>query len=687
MNKNFDDVSETTADTIKPDFTSDHAVFKIADAVDLKTNRMKRLTHTKNPNLLSPISIAPITAKDAVFNYLSAPMVKKSDDGKSLILSHWPKSMDDHTILDSGENYVVRTTGVFRKAKNGSADFKVTNIAIKITGFEHMYILDESKNYAPSCVEIIKGQATLASGKTYPWEVEMKNYKNIFQELTKRYGAITLSKKSGDELDVYLSDLYEAAINLNPVPEISVQWSGWYELESKPAQYLIGKEKTGSCFANLADCDKLSIFSKGLDFLRICNQPTSAIILFEFMHAAFSRFWLKKAGIGWNMCLLVQGETNSGKTSLLKLACDILNHDRTAGLIQLGSSTEAGMRRTLNTEFRDTMVCLDDFSNSNSKSTRNAYELVEAALRLVGDDSGRIKAGSGQKTVREKADCVLAVTAEEHFNLAASSQSRYITIHLHREKRNPDGSIITLGTVNKDYLTLFQSRPEILHGYFSLFIKYLTENGYRITEEIKAKALLYRQEYASVFELGRLVDAAVRLNIQADIICAFALWSGLASAETSALSASMKNAILSTIKEQERLFFEAVPSKVFIQALADCFDFSKEVAPDEDQYLEYPESFVGFYSKKDGTVWLNKETVNSRVLAYIHREGIHFRISEKNIPKLLHDDGYTKATFTTKDGVEHASYLPRSKKGSSSCRKGMYVFYTDKIKDFFYKED
>ena len=93
-----------------------------------------------------------------------------------------------------------------------------------------------------------------------------------------------------------------------------------------------------------------------------------------------------------------------------------------------------------------------------------------------------------------------------------------------------------------------------------------------------------------------------------------------------------------------------------------------------------------FIDSTEGTYWLNKEIVNAAVQAYIRDEGINFRTSMKNIPQLLCAEGYAKANVRIKDGREHFTYLPRSRKGTSSQRKGMYVLYASKLKDFYDEE-
>lgn len=666
-------------------FVSDKALFTIKKAEQICTKLPVTPADNKAVEVIGPVKVIVPSAKDAIFTKLSAPRVKLNED-KELVLAEWSKAVDDHSIIRTGENYVIRTTGTYQKMKNGP-DVRISNCSLKIIAFEHCYILDEKNNYEPSCIEKIKGVAYVSNGKSYAWSIEVENYKTLFSVLTKKHGDITLSTKAGDGIDTYLSDLYSAALDSNTPLTITTEWGGWYEIEQQSAKYFIGRRNKDSTLLNIADTDRINVLARGVDYLKIGRLQKEIAVLFMFIHAGFSNFWYKKAGLGWNLCLIVQGVTNAGKTSVLETAADILNADRKAGLIQLGTSTEAGARRILNTMFRDTFCCYDDFSNADARTSQNAHNLVETALRLIGDGSGRIRAGTGIDVIREQANCVLAVTAEENFQLGASSYTRYLRIFLNRAVKSANtGEIIKDGTIDFAVLAHFKEHPEILKAYFSLYIKFLTENGYKIADYIRKNLAVYRQRFND-FQVGRLVDSAVRLQFQADIIAHFMQWCGATTEYVSSVTSIFSSAIRSTVKAQEELFLQSTPAQLFLKAVLNSFDFSKQLAPTEDDYLYSSGIYVGFRDDSEGTLWLDKEVVNSTVAQYMRNEGINFRTPFSNIPKLLFTEGYAKAVVTVKNGKEHFTYLPRSRKGSSAQRKGMLVLYTNKLKGFYDEED
>ena len=134
------------------------------------------------------------------------------------------------------------------------------------------------------------------------------------------------------------------------------------------------------------------------------------------------------------------------------------------------------------------------------------------------------------------------------------------------------------------------------------------------------------------------------------------------------------------------MFQENTPAQVFLKALVNCFDFSKQLAPTEDEYLYSSGIYIGFRDDSEGTFWLDKEVVRNTVASYMRDEGINFRTPFSNLPKLLYAEGYSKAVVSMKNGKEHFAYLPRSRKGSSSQRKGMLVLFANKLKEF-YEED
>ncbi len=676
-------INDPAPDEKPEQILSDAAVFKTVEPSKSFT-KLPAMSKTKNIEIHRPVSIDSANSTNASYVNYSAPDVRLAE-GNTLHLAAWKKQADDKTIIRNAETYVVRTNGTYQKTKNGT-DLIISNSFIEIEGFEHFYTLDEKNNYAPLCTEIIKGFAHLNNGKKYPWEIPLSKYKQLFTELTKKHGDITFSTKAGDSIDHCLSDLYTDALDKHKPVTITVDFSGWYELEGHPAAYLIGKKNTTSKLADVSSLNRRDIMRSGLNFLSIGRNKHEIAIIFLFMHAGFTNFWMKKGGIGWNMCLVLQGQTNAGKTSVLEVSVDVLNDNRKSGLIKLGDSTEAGARRVLNTIFRDTFCCFDDFSNADEKTSRNAHNLVETALRLIGDEAGRVRAGAGMEVIREQANCVLAATAEEDFQFSASSYSRYLRVLLKRPvKSSETGAVVSNGTLDFSALSYFKDHPEILRTYHSLYISFLTEKGYEIVDYIRRQTPIYRQSFNS-FQIGRLVDAGVRLKLQADIIGQFAMWCGFAEAEAKAWVDLLDSAIAPTVKAQEELFEESTPAQVFLNALVNCFDFGKQLAATEDEYVYSAGLYVGFIDSTEGTYWLNKEIVNAAVQAYIRDEGINFRTPMKNIPKLLYAEGYAKATVKMKNGKVHYTFLPRSKKGTSSQRKGMYVIYISKLKKF-YEED
>ena len=676
-------ISSSETETLPEVFVSNEAAFKILKAEKIFTKLPENIVHSKSVELLGPAKTIIPTLKDAVFVNYSAPCVTRSPKNE-LLLCEWSKSADDHTILKNGDNYVIRTTGTYQKVKN-RPDVKISNCTLEITAFEHLYALDEKNNYYPTCHEIIKGIAYVSNGNRYPWSVELKDYKGLFTMLTKQHGDITLSNKAGDGLDNYLADLYSCALQNDTPVSVVTEWSGWYEIEGRQATYYIGHRNKDSSLVKTDKMDRVAVLSSGLNYLKVGFDQKEIAVLFLFMHAGFTNFWYKKAGLGWNLSLVVQGVTNAGKTSVLETAVDALNQDRKAGLIQLGTSTEAGARRILNTVFRDTFCCYDDFSNADERTSRNAHNLVETALRLIGDGSGRIRAGAGIDVIRETANCVLAVTAEENFQLGASSYTRYLRIFFRRAVKSQNGELISNGTIDFDILSYYKEHPEILAAYFSLYIRFLTEKGNEIVSNIRQNLQSYRQIY-NQFQVGRLVDSAVRLRLQAEIIGQFILWCGAAAELANTVTSLLCSAIESTVRAQEELFQENTPAQIFMKALVDSIDFSKELAPTENEYLYSSGLYIGFRDDTEGTIWLDKEAVKNRVSFYMKNEGISFRTPFRSIPKLLHTEGYAVAIVTIRNGKEHYTYLPRSRKGNSGQRRGMLVLYTKKLK-LFYEED
>lgn len=479
-------------------------------------------------------------------------------------------------------------------------------------------------------------------------EVDTDDYKAIFTDIRKKFPDVAIPAINASTFDEYLADAAKKAVDVPVIHEAVL--SGWTVWDSR-AHYVIGTDPyyKHHTFPEQIACPE-SVVARAQEFLEIGHKNTQIRILWLAFHMAPLLYWLERANLAFRATFFVRGGTNLLKTSVVRTITDVFNGDRQRAVIRL-NSTPAGIQNVI-AKLCDTVVCVDDFSNTEVRSRSQAISAAEALIRAVGDgvfptkcDPENVKHPL-QRSVRS----VVVMTGEEGLNLGNSSNLRMIILPVRK------------GTFDGKKLEPFQRHPEFLRDYAAVFINYLKENGQSLIENMRDRFLDYRNAYAEVVSVPRLAEAGAILRIVVDCIGAFLREKGMALENELYLSAIDKALTYSENESNEER-----PERLFLEALKDLIGARNfKIAPNEAAYALAEDDFVGFIN--DEWLWLRPHDVYQEVLRYYASIGKDFLVKPKRLKEMLYEAGIIRGIEDER--THKREYVFRAKKGS---RKRMIV--------------
>lgn len=482
-------------------------------------------------------------------------------------------------------------------------------------------------------------------------EVAAGEYKEVFSAIRKKFPDLAIPAFNASTFDEYLAAAVKKAHDVPVVHEAVL--SGWTTWDGM-AHYMIGTDPyyKRHSWPEQLDCPE-AIIAKAQQFMEIGHNNPQITMLWLAFHLAPLLFWLEQENLAFRATFFVRGGTNLLKTSVVRTITDVFNGDRQRAVIRL-NSTSAGTQNVI-AKLRDTVVCVDDFSNTEVRSRSQSISAAEALIRAVGDgvfptkcDPENVKHPL-QRSVRS----VVVMTGEEGLNLGNSSNLRMLIIPVHR------------GTFDGKSLEPFQRNPELLRDYLAVFIHFLEAKGPELLAGVRDRFIDYRSAYAETFSVPRFAESGAILRIVADCMASFMrTFNGDFDKER------FHTAIYDVLQYSESESNEEKPEQLFVEALRDLLGGRNfKIAPSEEAYAIAEDDFVGFTNGEE--LWLRPHDVYQEVIRYYTSIGKYFLVKPKRLKEQLYEAGMIRGIED--EHTHKREYVFRAKKGS---RKRMIVMKT-----------
>ncbi|MCM0648431.1 bifunctional DNA primase/polymerase [Clostridium swellfunianum] len=272
----------------------------------------------------------------------------------------------------------------------------------------------------------------------------------------------------------------------------------------------------------------------------------------------------KDAGLSPDFIVWLHGITGSRKTFIAKM---LLSHFGDFAY----NSPPASFRDTENSIekrahcLKDSLLLVDDYHpNSIPSEAMLMRRVAEKLLRMYGDRTGRGRLNSNTDLQATYIPRGMAIATGEDLPLGQSSNARYI------------GLEIVKSEINLDVLTELQHNSVKLRESMLGFIRFIINNGDRLTQEIKAQFEELRHSYNSSNVHGRVSDAAAYLEVAFYVFLEYAHVNEVIDQnKREELLNTSKKVFEDIIANQSELIKEQNVEVVFIEALKEMFNTRK----------------------------------------------------------------------------------------------------------------
>ena len=559
----------------------------------------------------------------------------------------------------SGEFYQEGVDGIYSKENDGNVH-KIFDIKIKIVRVTEIWSNEglKSKNY------ICKILSEVWHGQCREITIASEKYKELFKTIHKKFPEIFLQDTSSELVQEYLTDVFRRDID-NAELVVKAEKIGWLNVYGN-LRYRLGVDDFYKDYVipDINAYDRALIFKKGTSFLNIGKANETISVLWITAHIAFGNYWFNECGKRFTSVVYLRGATNLLKTSVVKIISNIFDTNRDNATIRM-TSTSAGIRYTLSM-LPDTLICVDDFSNTELSGSKKALENAEDVIRAVGDGVFPVKMNvkDFSQGIRESVRATVILTGEEALPLGTSSQYRIVTLPVEE------------GTFNGEALRYFQNHPEIMAQYFSLYIRYLTERGKLISNAVPEKIAKYHNEFEQRLSVRRFAETAAFFKLQVDIMYDFAIWCNICEEDARNLCTMLNENISLTMTRNQDSGAKIKPTLLFLIALWQSFNASANaaLAESENLYVNSESKFLGFHDEANNFIWLKPNDAYNVAVTYYRKQGKNFLVQFETLKQALLREGYSDGILP--ENGKGGQYVKRAKKGA---RKYMLVLKVNEV--------
>ena len=567
-----------------------------------------------------------------------------------------------------GNLYEESAEGIYYK-KNQEEAVLISNATIRIYGIIENWQSEEICEEKLVC-EI---RCNVWNGNEKYIEVPKEQYKQVYRLIHKKYPEISLATIGTDAMEEYLTSVFQHKPKILET-EIRAAMTGWATIRGE-TRYRIGSDSFYNSvkLPEIKDQNILPIFYEGLSFLSIGRNNAAIATILLVAHIGYSLFWMRKGGMDFRSVLFIKGGSNLLKTSVIKEVANVFDMNRDHATVRV-ASTLASLQYNV-CMLRDGVICVDDFSNSETKSKNKAVEAAEDIIRAVGDAifCGKMSLKNNRNVERNTVRSAVILTGEEELGLGLSSNLRTVVISVGKD------------TFNGEALTNFQENRDIMRRYFALYLQFLTENGEKLSKNCRKAFVQYRTYYAAKLTVPRFIDAAAGLRVQTDFFRYFADWCGVAENEKTTLTQLFEDSILEIMQQNQKKSAEKRPEIRFLYAIMQSIGstLNSGVADDEDVYCKDEAKYIGFYDTKSDLIWLRMEEAWSTVKTYYRNQGEDWLVKQQTIKDILLKAGISRGRQAGDDQAGN-EYLCRARKGS---RKRMLVLHQSIVEKLLKTEE
>lgn len=404
---------------------------------------------------------------------------------------YFPMLYKQYDRLYESSNDYSRTENCIRDNKNNI----ITNFSVEIIGVQE----DEDKK------QEVEFKVTYVDGSFSNKKLPVVEFRkgNWFCE------DIRCSCKDINKFRDFIENLCK---NKKHMIAKTISSPGWYNIDGILNYYshcsnVLGKSINVKILNRGCEIFKTDVTEHELaqEFWNMKNLTTGseALVIMSYLVMAVLYTPFKTAGFVPKGLLAVIGPQSSYKTSLVMVMVKLYKRGNGMTPYYTMKSTPTSIDEGLGL-YKDAIMIIDDLMPSEDLlQKKELHRTLEHVVRIFGDATTKKKSKKYDKVHNAEG---LAVITGEYITGVASSLSRMIVLNIDKN------------TVYVDVLSYYQKKLNILPGFLWNFLKYFAENQERFIKFISDESTNKREEYRSLYNIGRMAEFRVELEISIDIL-------------------------------------------------------------------------------------------------------------------------------------------------------------------------
>lgn len=579
-----------------------------------------------------------------------------------------PLAVEKRSDCLTGEHFFESGMAVYHR-RNDESVVKVFDAILRIVRIREIFEPNGDKISLVKCR--ILSEVWDSDATEHQIEIKKRDFKRLLLKVHEMYPEIAIIKQFTTVFEEYLSMVFQKRPQQETTREASrLGWASFMD----PPRYVIGVDSFYRNF-RIPDVpyptDAFTV-STAQKFLDIGGWKFQIASLWVAAHLPFLLFWFAKVGIHFHSVFYLQGETNSFKTTVCSLIANVFNTNRERAVSRL-NSTKASIQSIIS-YLPDTLVCLDDFSNTESSSRAKAKDIAETVLRAIGDGqfSAKMDVTKTSQILLDTVRTVVIMTGEDSIGLSQSSEYRLITLPLQR------------GVFDPLMLQYFEDHASCIPEYFAAFVKFLERTMPANLSALKRRFRELQSDYRKTLEVPRLVDADVVLHLTAEIVWQF--YGSNNNLDVDVIRQCLEDGIDRAFQVTAKISQQKAPEQLFVEVISEIASTQAlPIAESEDWYTKNSRSYAGFKDSA-GNLWLLPETAYLAVRNSLKHRNVDFLTDMNTLKKRLLKTGISIGRYDEKGHKNE--YLCRGHRpDQSGSRKRFLVIRHQKIEEMLNKTE
>lgn len=369
---------------------------------------------------------------------------------------------------------------------------------------------------------------TKLNGKQCLFTTTVEDYKIKGTDwLRKATGSLAHIPADKTEKEIF-ANMVQKCIETEEIPvEIEYPNAGWRQVPNLGWRYIFkegiiggAKQKihtAGNSYSlnvNLPEVGKSDVFSAAMNMTELCKHKAVSTTLVLYVHASLLTTLFEIAGYPLCFVYIIQGVTNSRKTSLVTAVGKLFDREKLIADAEFATATSCGIEKTASL-YKDAPVLIDDFKPGATLAQQREMERkLDELIRLYGNRVSKKRMNDYSPKGNEKffpvgGGCIL--TAEILTGVSSTLTRAFVTE-------------IDRNDVQNDLLEYYQNQRWILPTHMYDFLLWATGEFDRIVGFICQRFPVLRKQCD--FQYNRYSEMFATFYLTAELLGQYAVARG-----------------------------------------------------------------------------------------------------------------------------------------------------------------